>query len=445
MRDVSRRTPVSETTQAPAHSRTTAWGLTGLLVVLYTINYGDKVVLGIVARPLQEEFGFTASEIGLAGSAFFLAMVIGGFLAGAINRFASLRWALAGLAIAWGICMLPIVVWATFTVLIASRFLLGLFEGPSSALIHTAAYSWHPTEKRSLPGAFITSAAAISKIVLAPALGYVVVTHGWRWAFIALAGASVVWLGLWLASWRPGPYGEEATNGGVTKPTSLVRWGELMRTPTFLGGMVAVFSFYTVSSVVLTWLPSYFEIVLGYSRLQANSLFGIPSVAAMVALFSMSFLADRLMSRGMSARVFRAIVPGSALLICAVSMIAAPYVLTPALVVAIVSIGYGLGTIVYPLLNAAISEICPRDRLAGTLGMFLAIMTCGGLIGPFLSGVIVDHAATPKDGYSIVFQLLGLLTAIGGVCALLFVHPARDAARVAAIRSRREANVSHSD
>ncbi|MEV0705630.1 MFS transporter [Saccharopolyspora sp. NPDC050389] len=442
MTDLSRHKPVSGATQRPAHSPTTAWGLTGLLVVLYTINYGDKVVLGIVARPLQEELGFTASQIGLAGSAFFLAMAIGGFLAGTINRFASLRWALAGLAIAWGLCMLPIVVWATFTVLIVSRFLLGLFEGPSSALIHTATYSWHPTEKRSLPGAFITSAAAISKIVLAPALGYVVVTHGWRWAFIALAGASVIWLGLWLAFWRPGPYGDEPTNGGSTKPTSLVQWKELMRTPTFLGGMVAVFSFYTLTSVVLTWLPTYFELVLGYSRIQANSLFGVPSIVALIALFTVSFLADRLISRGVRARVFRAIVPGSALLICAASMIAAPIIQTPALVVAIVSIGYGLGTIVYPLLNAAISEICPRDRLAGTLGFFLAVMTCGGLIGPFLSGVVVDHAATPAEGYSTVFQLLGLLTAVGGLCALLFVHPTRDAARITAIQRRREADAS---
>ncbi|MFF4480871.1 hypothetical protein ACH4TQ_16080 [Streptomyces sp. NPDC021218] len=34
-----------------------------------------------------------------------------------------------------------------------------------------------------MPGALITSAAALSKIVLAPVLSYLVVAHGWRSAF----------------------------------------------------------------------------------------------------------------------------------------------------------------------------------------------------------------------------------------------------------------------
>lgn len=436
MADVTPYSPVTEKSTESDHSRTTAWGLTGLLVALYLINYGDKVVLGIVARPLQEEFGFSSSEIGLAGSAFFLAMAIGGFLAGSINRFAGLRLALAGLAIGWGVFMLPMVVWATFTVLVVSRFLLGLFEGPSSALIHTAAYSWHPIEKRALPGAFITSAAAMSKFALAPVLGYVVVTYGWRWAFITLAGVSVVWLAVWLATWRPGPFGEN-TQKASSKPTSLVTWTELMGTPTFLGGVVAVFSFYTVSSVVLTWLPSYFEIALGYSRIQANSLFGVPSIVALIALFGVSFVADRLMARGARPRIFRSFVPGAALLVCAAGLIIGPTVGAPGFAVVMISIGYGFGTLVYPLLNAAISEICPRDRLAGTLGMFLAIMTCGGLVGPFVAGLIVDHAATQAAGYVLVFQLLGVLTGIGGLCALIFVNPARDAAAISAIQQTR--------
>lgn len=45
-------------------------------------------------------------------------------------------------------------------------------------------------------------------------------------------------------------------------------------------------------------------------------------------------------------------------------------------------IGYGIGAVVLPLANAAISEICPPVQTAGTLGVFLALMAVGGLIGP---------------------------------------------------------------
>lgn len=57
------------------------------------------------------------------------------------------------LALVWAFAMLPLVFAASFGVLVVSRFVLGLAEGPSSALIHTEAYSWHRSEKRGFPGA----------------------------------------------------------------------------------------------------------------------------------------------------------------------------------------------------------------------------------------------------------------------------------------------------
>ncbi|MFD5392560.1 hypothetical protein ACFW95_00345 [Streptomyces sp. NPDC059474] len=51
-----------------------------------------------------------------------------------------MKWVLAVLAIGWALCLLPMIVAAGFAVLIVSRLVLGLFEGPSSALIHTATH-----------------------------------------------------------------------------------------------------------------------------------------------------------------------------------------------------------------------------------------------------------------------------------------------------------------
>ena len=56
-------------------------------------------------------------------------------------------------ALVWAFAMLPLVFAASFGVLVVSRFVLGLAEGPSSALIHAEAYSWHRPEKRGVPGA----------------------------------------------------------------------------------------------------------------------------------------------------------------------------------------------------------------------------------------------------------------------------------------------------
>lgn len=418
-------------------SRVRAWGLTGILVLLVVVNWADKAVFGLVAQPLATEFGLTSAQIGLVGSAFFLAFTVGGFFAGVLHKWMSLRWLLLLLCLAWAASMVPLVVVTGFTMLLISRMALGFFEGPSGALIHTGAYSWHPVEKRGLPGAFLASGASIAKILIAPLMALAVANWGWRSTFLILAMVSVVWSVVWLVTWQGGPYGKRpvkkaAANVDTAAPTAdpKVPWSRILRTPTFLGALAAVFTMYALVTVVLTWLPSYFEVGLGYSRVQAGTMFGIPSIAGLFFMFLCTSVSDRLLVRGASSRVLRGIVPGIALLLCGVALITMPYIQTPIVAVMVVSIGYGVGTVIIPLFNAAISEICPPQQMAGVLGVFMAMMATGGLIAPYLTGVIVDNAATPAGGYASAFQIFGIAAVIGAVIALLTVNSDRDRARI---------------
>ncbi|WP_219416178.1 MFS transporter [Pseudonocardia nigra] len=414
-------------------SRGKAWGFTGLLVLLYVINWGDKAIFGLVAQPLGEELGLSASQIGLVGSAFFLTFTVGGFFAGLLDKWLTLRWSLVVLALAWAASMLPLVVVASFAILLVSRMVLGLAEGPSGALVHAGVYTWHPPEKRGLPSACITAAASIAKILIAPALAVVVAIWGWRAAFLTLAVAGVAWCAVWLLTWRDGPYGERSRKAAAAPgeaETPRVPWSAIFRTPTFLGGTVAIFAMYSLVTVVLTWLPSYFEVGLGYSRVQAGVMFGFPSIAGLVFLFLSTSIGDRLLVRGASSRVLRGVVPSIGLLLCGLTLVTLPAIDVPLVAVVVVSVGYGIGTIVFPLFNAGLSEICPPKQIAGALGVFLGIMSVGGVIAPYLTGVIVDRAADPAAGYALAFQVFGIAAVVGGVVALLTVNPVRDARRV---------------
>jgi MFS transporter, ACS family, hexuronate transporter len=423
---------------AAAGSRRRAWGLTSLLVALYVVNYADKAVLGIIAQPLADELGLRSAQIGLVGSLFFLTFTIGGFFAGALDKWLSLRWALVLLALCWAVAMLPLVAVATFAVLIASRLFLGFAEGPSSALLHTAAYSWHHPSKRALPGALLAGAASIAKIAVAPLLAVISVGLGWRAALITLAIAGVLWCAVWLAAWKDGPYiagGKKDSAGeGARKAASAdepaVPWRRILTTRTFISGALLVMSVYAMVTVVLTWLPSYFEKGLGYSRLQAGSMFAFPSIVGLVLMVGTAIVADRLISRGATSRKVRIMVPAVGVLMSGVLLAFLPSIGTSGLAVLVVSVGYGFATTVFPLLNAAISEICPPRQTAGTLGAFLAIMAIGGLVAPYATGVIVDNAATPAAGYASAFQILGLVASVCAVGALVFANPERDKALV---------------
>src|SRR6516164_1041976 len=166
-------TDISGTAVPRFETRKAAWGFTALVVALYVVNWGDKAVLGLVAQDLKDEIGINEDQIGLIASAFFVMFIVGNLGAGVINRAMALRWSLAAIAIGWSLAMFPVVMSATFTVLLLSRMFLGLLEGPSSPLVHTAVYSWHPREKRGLPSAMITMSASVAKILIAPALAAV--------------------------------------------------------------------------------------------------------------------------------------------------------------------------------------------------------------------------------------------------------------------------------
>lgn len=111
-------------------------------------------------------------------------------------------------------------------------------------------------------------------------------------------------------------------------------------------------------------------------------MFALPSIVGLVLMISSGTVTDRLRGRGYTSRVVRIIVPAIGVLICGAVLVFLPSIGTPILAVAVVSIGYGFGAIAFPLINAAISELCPPQQTAGTMGVFLALMAVGGLVAP---------------------------------------------------------------
>ncbi|MBQ9056441.1 MAG: MFS transporter [Rhodococcus sp.] len=421
-------------TAGKSASRGKAWGLTFLLVALYVVNFGNQAVLGLAAQPLKDEFGLTASQIGVMGSSFFAAMLVGSLLAGTLNKWVTLRWSLVILALTWAVVMLPTIFAAGFAMLLIGRLLLGLAEGPTASLIFTAAYSWHPEDRRSLPATIITSAASLSKVAVAPVLTVVIAQFGWRAGFITLAGVAALWCVIWLATWSDGPYGAQRGQAGhkafepVEKSTA-AEWRRLLLTPTFLAASFASGSMFAIIAMGLTWIPSYFEQGLGYSRVQSGTMFALPSLAGLVFMFLFSAVSDRLLSRGVSKRLVRGVLPASGLVIGGMSLLLLPAVGAPAMAVLVLSVGYGLGSTVMPLFNAAVADVAPPRQLAGALGVLTASCYAGGIVGPLLAGKLVG-AGSGASGYLLAFQIFGGVALVAALIAMFAVNPVRDALRL---------------
>lgn len=421
------------------YSTARAWSITLLIVAFATINWADKAIIGIVAQSLKEELGFTSTQIGFAGSAFFFLFSVSGAAIGFLGDRIQIRWILLVLAALWSVIQFPMLVTGSFAVLLATRIVLGIAEGPATAMANTAVFQWFPADKRGFPSALVTAGSSFAKIAVAPMLAIVLAAWGWRACFLTMGFAGLIWCVVWLVAGREGPYarrrsarkpGAKDADTATCETELRLPLRSILFTRSFIGALIGTFMVYGLVSASITWIPSYFERGLGYSRLQSGLMFGLPSIASLVTMFGSTFIADRLSAQRYTARTTRALTTAGFLAVGGLALGAVPYVATPIVVVAFLILGYGCASVALPMMNAVVSQITPPQQLASTLGIFLAVQNLSGLVTPTLVGVLVDRASHPLVGYSLAYQIFGVAILVGGVAIAALVNPERDAARL---------------
>ncbi|MEJ8281928.1 MFS transporter [Pseudonocardia spirodelae] len=410
-------TPRTERTWMP-------WAVTSAAAGAHVLVFLDKGLLGIVATPIRTELGMSATTYGLISSATYLLTMISCLAIALSGRRVSTRAVLLGCGLLIALGQIPAALAGGALMLIASRVVVGAAEGPAVPLAHNAAYSWFPASRRGLPAALITSGASFSKIALLPVISLSVVAFGWRVGFVAIGVVALLWLVAWYLLGRPGPY----AGAQGPAPARDRGWMRGLRTPTMLACLFATFAQGALAAVVFTWLPSYFQNGLGFSAATAGTLFALPSVAGLGALFLIGGLGDRIMRRGAPARVGRGRVGGICLLLSGLVLAAIPLVDVPAVAVAAVILGYGFSVTVNTVTFPVVSELFGAAHRAGALAMITASSAAAGVASPLLAGRLIDTGAAPGSGYTMSFLVFGLLLALGGLVFALAVDPARDRA-----------------
>jgi len=132
-------TPPSETT-TPARTGARAWMMLAVLTFVYVLNFLDRQLLGILAKPIQDSLHITDGQLGLIGGLYFaffycfIAIPVGWF-ADRTNRVTVLSLACAIWSAATTCCGLAV----TYPQLVAARMAVGFGEAggvpPSYALI----------------------------------------------------------------------------------------------------------------------------------------------------------------------------------------------------------------------------------------------------------------------------------------------------------------------
>lgn len=424
-----------------------------MLVLFQIVAFADKAVLGLVAPYAMPDLGITPVQFGFIGSAFFflysVVSIVTGFLA---SKF-SVKWILLVMGVTWAVMQFPMLMGGGALALLITRIILGGAEGPATAMSLTSAHGWFAPKNRALPSNLIAAGSTLGPVLAAPALAWVIIAWGWRWAFGFLGIVGFVWVAAWLLIGRDGPWAgtgkrvkqagelvdetlDHGTHDAVDQQKPVKIWAALLSL-TFLAAVVGGFSNFWVQGFLTTWLPQYLNAVIGLPMSQVGVVTTFPWIIGAVVLLGLGVLGQRLLRSGRSVQLSISVPFGAAAILAGAAFVLVPH-LSGMAAVALLSLAAGC-SLAYPMTASAIGyAVGPKQRpiLMATLG---GVASIGAIVSPTLVGWLMTNAgyvAPPKgqpipaemvnamaSGVNQAFTITGLVLLVGGVLAALFLRP----------------------
>jgi MFS family permease len=401
----------------------------GMLLLVYTFNFIDRIILGILVPPIKAELHLTDTELGLLGGTAFALFYTGlgvpiGWLADRVNRV----WIIAISLSLWSAFSAATGLSHSFIQLFIARLGVGIGEAGGVAPAYSIISDYFPPAKRARALAIYSFGIPIGSAAGLLFGGLIAATVSWRVAFIVVGA-----LGLILAP-AFGYTVREPARGGLDAAARARPIPKLRQVAALLAGKI---SFWTLSlgaaasSVMgygtFFWLPSFFVRSYHLSLTQVSWYLGtITLVGGVTGIWLGGFLADRLGSHSRSAY---ALVPAGAFALTiplyALGVLAPPSVWTLPLFLLPIALALAwLGPTI-----CAIQHLVPPDMRALASALFLFINNLIGLgLGTVLIGRLSDHFAGQYGSDSLRYAILSG-TGFYLIAALLFVIAARHLSR----------------
>lgn len=276
------------------------------LIVVYTFNFIDRTLIGVLGEPIRETFGLSDTMIGLlSGLAFaFLYTLLGipfAMLAERKNRTTIIAIAMA----AWsGMTVLCGMAQNTLQFALA-RVGVGIGEAGCSPPSHSLISDYFPPEKRSSALGIFALGIPIGSMLAAVGGAWIANQEGlnWRDAFIWMGLPGVLGAIIFKMTVKEPPRGFSDPGGAEAAakrrmPSPFKVFAIVGRNPSFwhvsMGGAVASFVGYGVGQFVAPfWIR-----VHGLELFQAALLYGgLLGIAAGIGTIGSGLVADRLRTR----------------------------------------------------------------------------------------------------------------------------------------------------
>ena len=415
------------------------------LLLCYLVAMIDRLNVGFAKLQFLHDLHFSETVFGTAAGILYVGYILFEIPSNLVLDRSGVRLTLLRIMVAWGVFTMLLAFARSETSFYALRFLIGAAEAGFFPGIVLYLTFWFPDRYRGKVTSVFAMGVPVAGLVAGPLSGLIMTRldaavglRGWQWLFL-LEGAPAIVLGVaayaFLAD-RPGSAaflnaGEKAriardlaADLGRSRQGKLDRFAEAVRSPRIYLLAVVYFTFYSMQSVLLIWVPTLLKAVGVTSLVAIGWRAGAISLAGAIGMVAIATVSDRtgerrwhLVGCGLLASTAFLLLPSAAGSADGTTLLLA--------VAAVFIFGF-LG--LFWTVPAAFLE---RRAAAGGIAMISSIGASGSAVSPIFIGWMRDHTGSLYASIS----TLAILFIAGTLLMMMCVPRAGGAAAVAASSS----------
>jgi len=276
-----------------------------LLFLLYMFDYIDRVVVTSMFSMIEQDLGISHAKSGLLVSAVYWSIVLLTFPVSILVDRWSRSKTIGIMAILWSLATTLCALTGNFMQLFLARTLIGVGEAgyaPGGTAMISGMYPKHKRAKMmGLWNASIPLGTAIGIL-----LGGIIATHwGWRHAFglVALPGLLVAIAFLFVKDYKTIDLSYSDKANQKVKMTVKDMFDHFISKPSLIYTYFGIAAVVFVTTSLITWLSSYFEVTRNLTPGKAGSLSGSVMGLAIIGAPVGGYLADRWRKTNVKARL----------------------------------------------------------------------------------------------------------------------------------------------
>ncbi len=413
------------------------WVIVLLLLLLYVINYLDRVALSIVLPLVEADLNLSPEQFGIIFGAFFLGYAIFNFLGGiAADRFGSL-WVLGAAVALWSVfCGLTAIATGFWSMLIL-RILFGMAEGPISAAANKMVNAWFPRRQVATAVGLVCAGSPLGGAVAGPIVGYLAVSFGWRLSFVIIAAIGFVWLCFWIYLAADAPEKskrvteaekaqieqwkreEVVSLKGVVEPRRSM-WSYI-KLPAILGTSFAFFASNYTLFFFLSWFPTYLMKAHGLNIKEMALATVIPWVVGFIGMTIGGVLSDFVLRKTGKPVLARKIVMVTCLGCAALCVGLSGFVTTLYAAVGLMSMALFLLYTAGPSYWSVVLDNVDKNSVGSVTGFLHLCGSLAGMVGPVVTGFIVQQTGK----FDSAFLMAGCVSLTGAVVLFFLLREPR--------------------